>query len=105
MPRYAVRPDDLESAAALTAGDGTALAAVGRLVAAAAAQARSALGPAAGSLSAAVEDYGLVEGATTRALVDATEILSEGLISAAAGYAGADAGAAVAFGAYPGGGP
>src|SRR6478752_2448799 len=35
MPRYAVRPDDLEDAAALTAGDAPALAVARRLVAAA----------------------------------------------------------------------
>ena len=45
MPRYAVHPDDLEAAAALTTGDRSAFAAVHRLVAAACRDAVEALGP------------------------------------------------------------
>jgi hypothetical protein len=106
MPRYAVRPNDLEAAAALTAGEGPALDVVRRLVSAAVGQAESALGPAAGALSAAVEDYGQVETEVTRTLAEAAGILAGGLVAAAGGYARVDAGAAVAFGGSPpGGGP
>ena len=105
MPRYAVRPDDLEDAAALTAGDQPALAVAGRLVAAAVAEAVAALGVGAGPLAAAVEGFGQVECAAADALGDAAGILSAGLGSAAVEYARVDSVAGAGFGGWsPGGG-
>ena len=104
MPRYAVRLDDLEDAAALTAGDAPALAVARRLVAAAVAEAVAALGVGAGPLAAAVEGFGQVENAAAATLGDAAGILSAGLGSAGAEYARVDSVAGAVFGGwYPGG--
>jgi hypothetical protein len=94
MPRYAVHPDDLEAAAALTTDDRSALAAAQRLLASAGQDALDALGPAVGPLVAAVEHYGQVESAVIDALTEAVEVLSGGLVSAADAYARADSMAA-----------
>ena len=99
MPRYAVHPDDLEAAAALTTGDRSALAAAGRLVATACRGAVASLGPGGGAIVAAVEGYGQVESAVADALAEAVEALSGGLAAAAEGYARADSAAAAGFGA------
>lgn len=104
MPRYAVSPDDLEDAAALTAGDQPALAVARRLVAAAVAEAVAALGVGAGPLAAAVEGFGQVESAAAAALGDAAQILSRGLNSAAVEYARADSLAGAGFGGWTPGG-
>ena len=80
MPRYAVRPDDLEDAAALTAGDAPELVIAGRLVAAAVAEAVAAT------------------------LGDAAGILSAGLGSAAVEYARVDSVAGAVFGGWSPGG-
>ena len=80
MPRYAVRPDDLEDAAALTAGDAPELVVAGRLVAAAVAEAVAAT------------------------LGDAAGILSAGLGSAAVEYARVDSVAGAVFGGWSPGG-
>jgi hypothetical protein len=101
MPRYAVHPDDLEAAAALTTGDRSAHAAVHRLVAAACRDAVASLGPGSGPLLTAVEGYGQVESAVADALAEAVEILSGGLVAAAGGYARADSVGAAGFGAGP----
>ena len=98
MPRYAVHPDDLEAAAALTTGDRSALAAAHRLVVTACRDAVVALGPAGDPLVAAVEHYGQAESAVVDALAEAVEVLSGGLVAAADGYARADSGAASGFG-------
>ena len=98
MPRYAVHPDDLEAAAALTTGDRSAFAAVHRLVAAACRDAVEALGPGKGPLLAAVENYGQVESVVADALAEAVEILSGGLAAAAEGYARADSLGSSGFG-------
>ncbi|MEP6651112.1 MAG: hypothetical protein ABJA74_14565 [Lapillicoccus sp.] len=106
MPRYAVRPDDLGDAAALTAVDGPPLDAVRRLVAVAAGEAGAALGLAGAALAAAVEGYGQVEATVAVALAEAAGIISAGLASAASEYARADSAGALAFaGTSPGGGP
>jgi hypothetical protein len=104
MPRYAVRPDDLEDAAALTAGDQPALAAARRLVVAAVAEAVAALGVGAGPLTAAVEGFGQVESTAAAALGDAVGVLSTGLGDAAAEYARADSVADAGFGGWSPGG-
>jgi hypothetical protein len=98
MPRYAVHPDDLEAAAALTTGDRSALAAVHHLVGAACRDAVVALGPSGGPLVAAVENYGQVESMVAVALAEAVEVLSGGLASAAEAYARVDAVGASGFG-------
>src|SRR6478735_6447467 len=90
MPRYAVRPDDLGDAAALTATDEPALRDASRLVGAAADGAVAALGLEAGTLAAAVESYAQVERAVAAALTEAAGILSAALADAAVGYARAD---------------
>ena len=95
MPSFAVRPDDLGAAAALTAGDGPALDEVRRLVAAALA---SASGSIEGSLAAAVEGYGQVESTVAVTLGDARSVLATGLGSAAGAYASTDAAVASGFG-------
>lgn len=95
MPSFAVRPDDLEAAAALTARDGPALDEVGRLVAAAVA---SATASTEGPLAAAVEGYGQVEAAVSATLGEAASVLSAGLGSAAGAYASADTAIASRFG-------
>ncbi|HEY8306358.1 MAG TPA: type VII secretion target [Lapillicoccus sp.] len=104
MPRYAVRPDDLEDAAALTAGDAPALAAARRLVAAAVAEAVAALGVGAGPLAAAVDGFGQVERVAAATLGDAAGILSAGLGSAAVEYARVDSVAGAGFGGRSPGG-
>ena len=104
MPRYAVRPDDLDYAAALTASDQPALAVAARLLAAAVAEAVAALGVGAGPLGAAVEGYGHVETAAAAALSDAAAILSAGLGSAAVSYARVDPVAGAGFGGWSPGG-
>ena len=103
MPRYAVHPDDLEAAAALTTGDLSAFAAVHRLVAAACRDAVGALGPGNGPLLAAVENYGQVESVVADALAEAVEVLSAGLAAAAEAYARADSVGATGFGVGGGG--
>jgi hypothetical protein len=103
MPRYAVHPDDLEAAAALTTGDRSAFAAVHRLVAAACRDAVGALGPGNGPLLAAVENYGQVESVVADALAEAVEVLSAGLAAAAEAYARADSVGATGFGVGGGG--
>jgi hypothetical protein len=104
MPRYAVRLDDLEDAAALTAGDAPALAVARRLVAAAVAEAVAALGVGAGPLAAAVDGFGQVESAAAATLGDAAGILSAGLGSAAVEYARVDSVAGAGFGGWSPGG-
>jgi hypothetical protein len=100
MPRYAVRPDDLHDAAALTAGDQPALEVAGRLVAAAVAEAVASLGVDGGRLASAVEAFGQVESAAAAALGDAAGILSAGLGSAAVEYARAESVAGAGFGGW-----
>ena len=95
MPSFAVRPDDLGAAAALTASAGPALDEVRRLVAAAV---DLALGSTDGALAAAVEGYGRVESAVAMTLGEAVSVLSAGLGVAAGEYASADAAAASGFG-------
>jgi hypothetical protein len=105
MPRYAVGPDDLGDAAAVTAGDGPALELVHRLVATAATEARAALDAGAPALSAAVDGYGHVEGAVAAALAEAVGVLSGGLAAAAHGYAQTDSDVRMALSTpVPGGG-
>ena len=104
MPRYAVRPDDLEDAAALTAGDAPALAVARRLVVAAVAEAVAALGVGAGPLAAAVDGFGRVETAAAATLGNAAGILSAGLGSAAVEYARVDSVAGAVFGGWSPGG-
>jgi replication-associated recombination protein RarA len=97
MPRYAVSPDDLESAAALTAGDGPALEVSQRLVVTAAEDVGAALSETSASLAAAVDAYAQVEAAFAAAVAEAGEILAAGLASAGSGYAQAEAASAGAF--------
>ena len=104
MPRYAVRLDDLEDAAALTAGDAPALTVARRLVAAAVAEVVTALGVGAGPLAAAVDGFGRVESAAAATLGDAAGILSAGLGSAAVEYARVDSVAGAVFGGWSPGG-
>ncbi len=101
MPRYAVHPDDLEIAGALTTHDRSALAAAHRLVAAACRDAVGAIGPGGGPLVTAVEGYGQVESAVADALAEAVEVLAGGLAAAAEGYARADSVGAAGFGVGP----
>ncbi len=104
MPRYAVSPDELSDAAALTAWDGPALEVVRRLVVTAVGQAQAGLGGQAPTLSAAVEGYGHVEGAVLAAVGEAVDILSGGLAAAAHDYTRVDAAGAALFAAPgPGG--
>jgi hypothetical protein len=98
MPRYAVRPDDLGDAAALTATDGSALQDASRLAGAAADGTVAALGGEAGTLAAAVEDYAQVERAVAASLTEAARILSGALAEAAVGYARADSVVGIGFG-------
>ena len=98
MHRYAVRPDDLGDAAALTATDGSALQDASRLAGAAADGTVAALGVEAGTLAAAVEDYAQVERAVAATLTEAARILSGALAEAAVGYARADSVVGVGFG-------
>ena len=95
MPSFAVRPDDLQAAAALTSGDGPRIDEVCRLVAAAVASARESTD---GALAAAVEGYGQVESAVAATLGEAVSHLSTGLVSAARAYASTDDAVASAFG-------
>jgi len=95
MPSYAVRPDDLRAAAALTSGDPPRLQEVSRLVAAATA---SGLGSTDGALAAAVEGYGRVETAVASTLAEALTALTAGLGAAAGAYASTDAAVVSGFG-------
>ena len=98
MPWFAVRPDDLRTAGALTAVDGPALGEVRRLVLAAV---DAALGSTDGVLAAAVEGYGRVECGVAVTLGEAVSVLSAGLGAAAEGYAPTDAAVASGFGSAP----
>lgn len=90
MARYAVHPDDLVGAGALTAADGPALDVVRRLVATAVDEAVASLGAEAPLLSAAVAGFGRVEGAVAATLHEAVDVLAGALASAASAYARAD---------------
>ena len=105
MPLFAVRPDDLGDAAAVSGGEASSVQAAGRLVAFAASEGVGSLGTADSVLIAALEGYGHVESAVASTLSEAVAVLSRALTSGAAAYAGADSGEAVAFGSGYGGGP
>jgi len=105
MPRFAVRPDDLGDAAALSGSEVPSLEAARRLVVSATGEAMGALSPADGVLLTALEGYGHVESAAASALSEAATLLSGVLKSGAAAYAAADSGAALALGCVSGGGP
>jgi Excreted virulence factor EspC, type VII ESX diderm len=97
MPRFAVRPDDLEDAAALTGSEVPSLDTARRLVALAAGEAVGALGSADSVLAAAVEGYTQVESVMASAISEAATVLSGALASGAGGYARTDSGTALAL--------
>jgi len=105
MPRFAVRPDHLGDAAALSGSEVSSLETARRLVVYATGEAVGALDPADGVLAAAVEGYGQVESAVASALSEAAVILSDALGFGAVAYARADSGGALGFGIVYGGGP
>ena len=105
MPRFAVHPDDLGDAAALSGSDVPSLETARRLVRCATTEAIGALGLADGVLAAAIEGYGQVESAMASALSEATTVLSLALASGAVAYAGTDSREALALGSVSGGGP
>src|SRR3954470_14441219 len=105
MPRYAVHPDDLSGAGALTAADGPALDVVHRFVATAVDEAVAALGAEAPVLSAAVAGYGRVEGVVAATLHEAVDVLAGAMASGASAYARADSAAGAALAATAGVGP
>lgn len=104
MPRFAVQPDDLGDAAALSGSEGPWLETARRLVAYATGEAVGALGSADGVLAAAVEGYAHVESVMASALSEAATVLSGALASGAVAYARADSGGVPAFGSVSGGG-
>lgn len=105
MPRFAVHPDDLGDAAALSGSEVSSLETARRLVMCATGEAVGALDPADGVLAAAVEGYGQVESAVACALAEAAVVLSGALASGAVAYARADSGGALGFETVYGGGP
>lgn len=98
MPRFAVSPDDLGDAAALSSSEVGWLATARRLVGCAAGEAVGALSPGDGVLVAAVDGYAQVESAVARALSDAVAMLSGALASGCREYADADSRGALALG-------
>ena len=92
MPQFAVRPDDVGIAAALTADDVAALEATAHLVVAAGREAQAGLGPEAVALTAAVQAYHHVEAVAGSTLAQAADVLHRGLVAASADYAAAESG-------------
>src|SRR3954471_20438910 len=105
MPRYAVHPDDLSAAGALTAADGPALDVVHRFVATAVDEAVAACGAEAPVLSAAVAGYGRVEGVVAATLHEAVDVLAGAMASGASAYARTDSAAGAAPPPPPGAAP
>lgn len=105
MPRFAVRPDDLGDAAALSGSEVCGLETAQRLVGYAHDEAVGALGNADGLLAAAVEGYAHVESVMTSALSEAATVLSSTLASGGVAYARADSGGALSFEGVTGGAP